>query len=109
MLAAIFIIVRWLNSASQKAVRRSIETLQLQIKEMADRMESGLAKVEERLGNRLEKVEEGFVVMDDRVRDLQMDVAVVKDRLHILTGDRPASPATGRAGASVPQAAAAEA
>ena len=59
--------------------------------------------------DRLGKVEKGLVVVDDRVRGLQMDMAVVKDRLHILTDDRPASPVPVRAGVSVPQAAAAEA
>ena len=48
------------------------------------------------------------MVVDDRVRDLQMDMAVVKDRLHILT-DGTASLVPVRAGVSVPQAAAAEA
>ena len=48
-------------------------------------------------------------MVDDRVRDLQMDMAVVKDRLNILTEDRPASPAPARAGAPALKAAAAEA
>ena len=59
--------------------------------------------------DRLGKVEQSVVVVDDRVRDLQMGMAVVKDRLHILTDDGPASLAAVRAGSSVPQAAAAEA
>ena len=49
------------------------------------------------------------MVVDDRVRDLQMDMAVVKDRLNILTDDRPAPPVSARAGSSVPRAVAAEA
>ena len=69
-------------------------------------LQTEMAVVKDRLG----KVEEGLVVVDDRVRNLQMDMAVVKDRLHILTDDGPAAPAVPvRAGASVPQVAAAEA
>ena len=98
LLAAMFMIVRRFTANNQKAVGQSIDYLQLQIKGLADRMESGFTRIEDRL----EKV-------DDRVRDLQMDMAVVKDRLNIPTDDRPASPAVVRAGASIPQAAAAEA
>ena len=82
-------------------------------------VESRLGKVENRLGivenrlgtveSRLGKGEAGLVVVDDRVRDLQMDMAVVKDRLNILTDDRPASPVPVRAGAPAPKAVAAEA
>ena len=61
-------------------------------------MESSFTKLEDRL----EK-------MDDRVRELQMDMVVVKDRLNILTDDRPASPVPVRAGAPAPKAVAAEA
>ena len=69
-------------------------------------LQTEMAVVKDRLG----KVEEGVVVVDDRVRDLQMDMAVVKDRLHIPTDAGSASPAAPvRAGASVPQATAAEA
>ena len=49
------------------------------------------------------------MVVDDRVRVLQLDMAVVKDRLHILTEAVPASPVPARAGVPVPQAVAAEA
>lgn len=81
LLAAMFMMVWRLTSANRRTVGQSIDSLQLQIKNLADRMESGFTRMEDRL----EKV-------DDRVRDLQMDMAVVKDRLNIPTGDRPASP-----------------
>ena len=88
-------------------------------KDLGNRIESGLERVENRLGTvkgdvsnlqtEMADVKDRLEKVDDRVRDLQMDMAVVKDRLNILTGDRPASPAVVRAGASIPQAAAAEA
>ena len=126
LLATMSVIVWRFTSVSQKAIQHSVDSLQLQIKDQADRMESGFTKLEDRLGkvenrlgkvenrlgiveNRLGKVEVGFVVVDDRVRDLQMDMAVVKDRLNILTDDRPASPVPVRAGAPAPKAVAAEA
>ena len=126
LLVAMFVIVWRLTSASQKAVGQSINFLQLQIKDLADRMESGFARVEERLGTvetRLGKVETRLGIVEtrlgivetrlgkveDQVQNLQMDMAVVKDRLDIPTSDRPASPVPARAGAPVPKAAAAEA
>ena len=119
LLAAMFVIVWRLTSASQKAVAQSINFLQLQIKDLADRMESGFARVEERLGTvetrlgivetRLDIVETRLGKVEDRVQNLQMDMAVVKDRLDIPTSDRPASPVPARAGSPAPKAAAAEA
>ena len=109
LLAAIFVIVRRLTSASQKAVVQSIEQsiayLQLQI--------TGLKDDTQEVKDRLEKVEDrlerGLTKVDDRVRSLQMDMAVVKDRLNIRTDNEPASPVPARAGLSVPKATAAEA
>ena len=126
LLAAMFVIVWRLTSASQKAVGQSINFLQLQIKDLADRMESGFARVEERLGKvetrlgkvetRLGKVETRLGIVEtrlgkveDRVQNLQMDMAVVKYRLDIPTSDSPASPVPARAGSPAPKAAAAEA
>ena len=59
--------------------------------------------------DRLEKAEDGLTVVDNRVRDLQIDTAVVKDRLNILIDDRPASPVPARAGSPIQKVAAAEA
>lgn len=105
LLAAIFVIVRRLTSASQKAIEQSIAYLQLQI--------TGLKDDTQEVKDRLEKVEDrlerGLTKVDDRVRSLQMDMAVVKDRLNIRTGNEPASPVPARAGSSVPKATAAEA
>ena len=126
LLAAMFVIVWRLTSASQKAVGQSINFLQLQIKDLADRMESGFARVEERIGTietrlgivetRLGKVETRLGIVEtrlgkveDRVQNLQMDMAVVKYRLDIPTSDSPASPVPARAGSPAPKAAAAEA
>ena len=133
LLAAMFVIVWRLTSASQKAVAQSINFLQLQIKDLADRMESGFARVEERLGKietrlgkietrlgkietRLGKIETRLGIVEtrlgkveDRVQNLQMDMAVVKYRLDIPTSDSPASPVPARAGSPAPKAAAAEA
>ena len=126
LLAAMFVIVWRLTSASQKAVAQSINFLQLQIKDLADRMESGFARVEERIGTietrlgivetRLGKVETRLGIVEtrlgkveDRVQNLQMDMAVVKYRLDIPTSDSPASPVPARAGSPAPKAAAAEA
>ena len=115
LLAAVFVIMWRLNSASQKAILYSVEKVEYRLEKVEDRLttvEGGVSNLQTEMAvvkDRLGKVEEGLVVVDDRVRNLQMDMAVVKDRLHILTDAGPASPAAVRAGLSVPQAAAAEA
>ena len=115
LLAAIFVIVWRLNSASQKAILSSVGKVEYRLEKVEYRLtkvEGGMINLQTEMAvvkDRLGKVEQSVVVVDDRVRDLQMGMAVVKDRLHILTDDGPASLAAVRAGSSVPQVAAAEA
>lgn len=112
LLAAIFMIVWRLNAASQKlnaasqeTVLQSINYLKLQIEAGVSNLQTEMAGVKDRLG----KVENGLTVVDNRVRDLQIDTAVVKDRLNILIDDRPAPPVPARAGSPIQKVAAAEA
>ena len=129
LLAAIFVIMWRLNSASQKAIQYSVDSLQVSltkveagvsnlqtemigVKDRLAKVEAGVSNLQaEMIGvkDRLGKVEQSVVVVDDRVRNLQTEMAVVKDRLHILTDTGPASLAAVRAGSSVQQVAAAEA
>ena len=129
LLAAIFVIMWRLNSASQKAIQYSVDSLQVSltkveggvsnlqtdmagVKDRLTKVEGGVSNLQaEMIGvkDRLGKVEQSVVVVDDRVRNLQTEMAVVKDRLHILTDTGPASLAAVRAGSSVQQVAAAEA
>ena len=127
LFAALSMVMWRLHAATQK----TFEVLQQQLEGRLDKIEIRLDKVEARLDKieiRLDKVESrlhkveshlnnlegGLRVVDDRVRYLQMDTAVVKDRLNILTDDRPgdpraASPAPARAESVQQETAAAQA
>ncbi len=87
LLAAMFVIVWRLTSASQKAVAQSINFLQLQIKDLADRMESGFARVEERLGKvetRLGKIETRLGKVETRLGKVETRLGIVETRLGIV-------------------------
>ena len=87
LLAAMFVIVWRLTSASQKAVAQSINFLQLQIKDLADRMESGFARVEERLGKietRLGKIETRLGKIETRLGKIETRLGKIETRLGIV-------------------------
>ena len=101
LLAAIFVIMWRLNSASQKAIQYSVDSLQVSltkveggvsnlqtemagVKDRLTKVEGGVSNLQaEMIGvkDRLGKVEQSVVVVDDRVRNLQTEMAVVKDRI----------------------------
>ena len=100
LITAMFVIMWRFSAADRKLVQQTVAVLQLQIQGVDESLRLQIQGVNESLQlqiqgiyDRLTKIENRLDKLEDQVRRLQLDMAVVKDRLNISAEDLAAAAA----------------